>query len=291
MPSTIDFNAIIQRMEAAQKAANEANLLRYEQLLQAIGDLGAQTHGTYQEAFQNIEGLGTAARQRVQQGKIRGQARAEQDLISRGLGNTTIRGGAMRGIAEDAERQQQAIDEAVGSQRSSLLQGRAGMEAQIGGMRAGAIEGRRDIGPDMSLMASLLQAAASQGDQTPIRASVGRGLPPGGGGVSRGSGGGGSLADSLRATLGGGSGGSIGGTGATIVSALDTPGARQNELALAAGREEQRRTERGQAQEAADPGLSTYRQWLRANPTAGPRARRIRMQEFGVGGGQYGGGG
>ena len=186
-------------MEAAQKQANKQNLLRYKQLLSTIKGIKTQTGKSFKKAFEQIQGVGDVARQRVEQGKVRGQASAEQDLISRGLGNTTIRSSVRRGIADDAELQQQGIDEMVAQQRSGLFERRAGMQFNVGQLRAGAIEGRNDIGPNMSLYAQLLQAAAA-GNTNPITASVGRGVPSQ------------SLGASLRSRSGGGGGGG-GGTG------------------------------------------------------------------------------
>ena len=132
----LNFDEIIGRFEEQQNAANAKNEERYGQLLAAIESLGAQTTGTFQEALGEISTLGDAARTRVDQTATREKGRAEQDLISRGLGNTTIRESVRRGITDDQSLQHQGINESVGQQRSGILQNLAGNQTQIGSMLA-----------------------------------------------------------------------------------------------------------------------------------------------------------
>jgi hypothetical protein len=169
-----NYNDIIRQLEDAQSQANRANMQRYADLMQTINDLGQQvgSMGTYGQAQDAINQVGQAARTRVEQNAVRQGALAEQDLISRGLGSTTVRTSAHRGVQADAERQQQQIDEMVASQRAGLLERRAGVEMGVGGMMADAIQGRYDEGPNLGLYAQLLQASAAAGDQKPAYAFV-----------------------------------------------------------------------------------------------------------------------
>lgn len=166
----IDFNAIIQRIDAAQAAANAANLQRYQALLTHLDALGQQVGeaGTFGQATSLLSQVGEAARTRITAAETQAKATTEQGLTSRGLGGTTIRQTAMRGVASDAERARQEAAEALTQQRVGLLTQRAGMEAQIGGMKAAAIEGRQDIGPNLAMFASLLQAAAAGEDASSV---------------------------------------------------------------------------------------------------------------------------
>ena len=120
------FQDIIKQMQAAQEKANLLNKQRYRQILG------------------QFEGLGTAGRARIEQQTTQRQAETTQSLTSRGLGNTTITAAASRGIASDAELQRQQLDESVAMQK------------------AGVMERRSDVGPDLSMFANLLQSA-SQG--------------------------------------------------------------------------------------------------------------------------------
>lgn len=119
-----DFSQIIQQMEAAQQKANLANEERYKEIL-----------GMY-------SGLGQAGRTRIAEQATQQLATGQQGLISRGLGSTTITAGLERGVASDAERQRQQLEESVTMQK------------------AGVMERRTDVGPDIGMYAGLLQSAA-----------------------------------------------------------------------------------------------------------------------------------
>lgn len=212
LPNNFDFNSLITSFQQQQSAANQANLQRYNQLLASIQNLGAQTHGTYNEALKNINTVGDAARTRVDRNFTQQMGSADQDLITRGLGNTTIRPTIQRGIESDRALNQQSIDEQQAQLRSGVLQNRAGNEMQVGSLLARAIEGRNDTGPDLGMFTSLLQQAA--GAQTsPLSVQAGRGLPATSGGVGGSGGGGGGSA-------GGSAGGAGGGGGGTDVSTI-----------------------------------------------------------------------
>lgn len=131
---TSALQGIIKQMQAAQKKANLANEQRYQQILSSF------------------EGLGKAGRARIEEQTIQRQAQATQSLTSRGLGSTTITSAVERGIASDAELQRQQLEEAVTVQK------------------AGVMERRTDVGPDLGMFASLLQSAGQQ--VTPQRSVI-----------------------------------------------------------------------------------------------------------------------
>jgi hypothetical protein len=115
---------IVKQLQAAQDKANKANESRYQDILGLYGNLGQ------------------AGLARIGQQETQAQAKGTQDLISRGLGNTTITSAISRGIASDAELARQQLQESVAMQK------------------AGVMERRTDQGPDLGLYASLLQQAA-----------------------------------------------------------------------------------------------------------------------------------
>lgn len=131
---------IIKQMQTAQEKANLLNEQRYQQIL-------AQ-----------YEGLGQAGRARIEQQTQQRQAQATQSLTSRGLGGTTITSAVERGIASDAEMQRQQLEESVSMQK------------------AGVMERRTDVGPDLGMFANLLQIAGQQ--QGSGRQTVFGGLGP-----------------------------------------------------------------------------------------------------------------
>lgn len=177
----VTANDLIKQYQQAQDQANTANQQRYTQLLDMIGNLGTQVGSTYGEAMKNASTIGQTAKTQTQQNYLKNLGTADQNLISRGLGNTTIRSSVRRGIASDKNLAMQGINEQVAAQLAQILQNRAGAELGIGQLKANAIQSRNDIGPNLSTYASLIQqlAAAPSGQKTTT--SVGRGLPAGSG--------------------------------------------------------------------------------------------------------------
>lgn len=239
----INYREILDTYRNLQEEANRANQQRYNQLLGTI-DTGRDT------VMDLLGDLGESQFGRIDQTRQRERGRAEQDLISRGLGNTTIRESVLRGVEDDAQRAQSELTEQISRQK-------AGAETDFTRMLASAIEGRSDVGPDLAMMAQLMQQAASGPSGTlhtglSANARAGRdafGNPmgrysSGGGGTSGygltggGSGGGGtSRARSFRKNAGGGytettpgiagGGGGGGGVSGAYRSATSSSAARQ----------------------------------------------------------------
>jgi len=160
---TIDINEILKRLRKKQEEANEANLQRYEALMTHMEGLTKQIgeQGTFGAAMDLMSQTGEAARTRITEQAKKATAAAEQDLISRGLGATTVRQAERRGIAATAERATQEAEERTAAAKAGVLTQRAGAEMQLGALKAGVMERREDVGPDMGLYASLIQAAAA----------------------------------------------------------------------------------------------------------------------------------
>jgi len=158
-----NLDALLKQITAAQEKANKANIERYGELLVHLDGLAKQigVEGTYGTAMKQLETLGTAGRTRIAEQATKAQAATEQDLMTRGLASTTIRTAARGAISRDAERARQELEERVSTSKAGLLTQRAGAELQIGGMRAGVMERRADVGPDMALYASLIKAATA----------------------------------------------------------------------------------------------------------------------------------
>lgn len=221
---TVDVNAIMQRLRKQQEETNQANLERYEALMTHMESMTKQVgeQGTYGAAMALMEQTGEAARTRIATQAKKATAAAEQDLISRGLGATTVRQAERRGIAATAEEATQAAEERTAAQKAGVLERRAGTEMQIGALKAGVMERREDVGPEMGMYASLIQAAAASETAEAKRtatvigpqAQAGRdvfGQPMGGGGAAGASG------------AGLGAGGVGGGLGAAAGGAMATP--------------------------------------------------------------------
>ncbi len=120
---------LLKQLQQSQAKANKANEQRYQQIL-----------GTFTN-------LGQAGTQRIAQQEQQNVAQGQQDLTSRGLGNTTLQMAVSRGAASDAELARQQLQESIALQK------------------AGVMERRTDQGPDLSMFANLI--AQAQQAQTP----------------------------------------------------------------------------------------------------------------------------
>lgn len=207
MPKQFDFSAILQSYAQLQKQANAANDSRYQAILKTQGQSNNMVRGLYGQANSLLNNLGASEKQDIETGRQKSIGTQEQDLISRGLGNSTIRSSAMRGINTDATREQTRLENQVAQQRSGLLTQQAGAEQQMGNFLSDMMERRTDQGPDMGLYTNLL-AQAAQSQAANAQSTNLRQNPP----VT-------SLSDSLRGSSGGG-----GGTGTVDPGRFSTGG-------------------------------------------------------------------
>jgi len=159
----VDINAIMERLQGQWDAANAAGESQYQNLLGSVSNTRGEVGGIFDRAESMLEGQGTAARTRIESNRVKNLGTTENDLINRGLGNTTVRTSARRGVNVDAERAEQAVDEQVSGQRAGLLTQRAGAAAGIGNLEADAILSRRNQGPDPSIYANLLAQYGQSG--------------------------------------------------------------------------------------------------------------------------------
>ena len=122
---------IIGRMDQAQKEAETANKQRYEDIL-------AEINKAEQGQLGQVGAMETAGMRRIDEAALRNTGTAEQDLIDRGLGNTTIRSSVRRGIAADKEKSIQDLQAQLAGMRMGVIGG----ESQ---RRTGVMERRTDL--------------------------------------------------------------------------------------------------------------------------------------------------
>jgi hypothetical protein len=174
MAKQFDYQQILDTFRRLQEQANQANQSRYDQILQTIGQTSGQVGGTYDKIGSLIQDLGNAQRGRIEQGRLRAMATNEQDLINRGLANTTIRSTTQRGISEDASRLEAELQEQINRQQADVLQQRAASQERLGSFLASMMERRSDVGPDANLVADLLrQAGESEAGAKPRNIQTG----------------------------------------------------------------------------------------------------------------------
>ena len=161
-----------RRLRELQEQANRANEARYREALgrsdqgrmDTIGALNSQ----YGQIYNMLDTLNLNApiqRSREQTQTNTGQAR--QNMISRGLYNSTLTGQAERAIADDGQRRENDIYNQFANQRIGLQQGYAdrltGALDNSTNRTVGIITGRSDNAPNGSQYAAL----AAQGGGNP----------------------------------------------------------------------------------------------------------------------------
>lgn len=130
-----DYDEILNSYRDQQKKANQANEERYGQQLKLAN-----------RNIRQAKRYGKSQRQEIADQADRSQAQGTQDLISRGLGNTTITESVRRGVGADADRSNLLLDDLVGQRVSSARSAKSDI-----------IGGRSDVGPNLDAFSQLLQ--------------------------------------------------------------------------------------------------------------------------------------
>lgn len=152
--------------QGAIDSANAANENRFasglELLLKRAEQAGQAIQGL------NYEGMNDIGRMFGQQ-----RARADQDLINRGLANTTVREGVMRGYATDEQAaRNRYADEQVRQNIDENYRQQGDLANWIGA--------RNDVGPDMGQLANLASGVGAAGPQASNTQSSGASTTSGG---------------------------------------------------------------------------------------------------------------
>ena len=155
--------------QADLDSANARNDSRYEELLGLYRSLGQRASGVHDQIGQASTLIGTNARERISENAGQQFASAQQQLLSRGLGNSTLINAAQRGVAADAEDSNQQVDESQAQLQIQNLRARLGSDFDASQLLGGVIERREDVVPDFGQYASLLQAAGQAGVGAPKR--------------------------------------------------------------------------------------------------------------------------
>lgn len=161
-----DIASLLAKLDAEQKAQNQSGLDQYQNLLGTVSGVKSNVlgpNGLYDQAAALQSGMGTAQNTAINQGETKAKAQSDQDLTSRGLGNTTVRSTAQRGIASDATNARSAVAESVAGAKAGLLTQRAGAEQNIGNMQGDAILSKTSTPNNMNLYAQLIQQLMANG--------------------------------------------------------------------------------------------------------------------------------
>ena len=135
--------AMMQQAQAAQDSVRQANESRYADIL-----------GQYQSRFDRnmgyVNSLGASETQAINSRAAQATAQADQGLIDRGLGNTTVRTAAMQGIEGDRSRQLTTLQDLLTKQRIAV-------DAPMSMDKLNFMERRNDLPPDISQLAQYMQ--------------------------------------------------------------------------------------------------------------------------------------
>lgn len=158
-----DLNALMKQMQGQYSASNNAGLEQYKNLLASVNGTTNTMNGLYDQAESRLSGMGTSAHNRIASNMVQGNAADSQDLVSRGLYNSTIAPSMSRGRAADAEVANQQVDEGVNAAKSGLTTQRAGATMDMGRLMADSILSKQNQGPDASMYANLIAQLARSG--------------------------------------------------------------------------------------------------------------------------------
>jgi hypothetical protein len=149
---------LLEQLQTGETQAREAGEKQYQNLLESITGLKSQVGGTFGRAEQMLGQIGEAQRRRVTEAGTQAKAASRQDLVSRGLGNTTVVDAVQRGIDTDTQRAMGELAGQEAAQALGLLTQRAGSQRQLGALEADAILSRQIEPPRTSEYLSLIEA-------------------------------------------------------------------------------------------------------------------------------------
>jgi hypothetical protein len=158
-----DLASLIAKMQEESATANTDSLKQYKNLMQMSKGVQTRALGDYDQAAALQQGMGNTQMNQINQAETKSKGQSEQDLISRGLGNTTVRSSVNRGIEADATNARNSVAEAVANAKSGLATQRAGAEESLGNMRINSLLSRQNVPPNAQMYAALIQQLMANG--------------------------------------------------------------------------------------------------------------------------------
>lgn len=141
-------NNLISSMQTAGDQQKNDSLAQYKALLAAVANTRKGVEGQFDQLGQS--GLNDI---NMQQQKALGGL--NQNLVSRGLGNTTIANSMTNGINRNATMERQNLQSGIAGQKIGSLMG-------LGQMQGDAILSRQNVGPDMGMYLQLISQLAGR---------------------------------------------------------------------------------------------------------------------------------
>lgn len=156
------LQSLFGEYEKAYREGKDANVSRYQDLINFLNN-------RYTRGLSNLQGAGEQALADVDRDYSRMSADLDQDLISRGLRNSTVRASVQRGAQDDRQANRRRVQEDVRKERLAT-------DATLSGDVLSAIERRSDTYPSLDQLIAL----ATQMGQGGIAPNAGGGYGGGG---------------------------------------------------------------------------------------------------------------
>lgn len=154
-PTIPQYGDLYSQMEQARQNATKANETRYQQLLQGYGDIAGGYSNRTKSFMDMIDQLGGTQRNRLEEQFTKKSASTEQELIKRGMYNTSAALSTQRGVDRDKARAQTELEDAILRQKAEFGANLTRDELESKKGLLGAIEGRNDIGPQYEQLMQL----------------------------------------------------------------------------------------------------------------------------------------
>lgn len=170
-----DMQALLKQLRSDHSAFNQAGDEQYGNMMSMVQGMNQSIMGPggmYPQAFNLLSSMGQGEGRRIGQTEQKTLAASDQDLMSRGLGNTTVRDTTRRGIRSDAESARQDLAERTALAKAGMLERSAGTAMNLGQMTGDFMLSRQNVPPDMGAYTALLQSLSSMGGGTRPRGLV-----------------------------------------------------------------------------------------------------------------------
>lgn len=162
----LDINALLGKLSGLSGKANSDSLAQYKNLMTGVNNVGGRlfgANGIYDRAQAQQTNMGQAQNAQITAENTKNLASSDQDLTSRGLGNTTIRESNQRGINNDTAQQRANVAEQVATAKSGLLTQRAGALQNFANYRTDSELSKQNVPPDLQTYMSLIQNLSANG--------------------------------------------------------------------------------------------------------------------------------
>lgn len=154
---------LIQTLSQGTADANKAGMAQYTNLLNAVKGGSSAAMGMYKQAGQQIDNFGASQKQDIEQTRLNERGQDTQDLIGKGLGNTTILNNMLGGADTRATRANTNLGGTIAGMKSGLLTQQAGAKIDLTRLMGDSILSKQNTAPDMGMILSLLQSLGGTG--------------------------------------------------------------------------------------------------------------------------------